>query len=185
MTTRSLPRVLTVLLVVAGLFAAAVPASPAEASRPVCRTSRSVKIPVPRNGDPALSGKGCVAGGVLSIELRQRNLHKLDENVLDTTLTVKVHSTTSKGRFLNQVVFSESIWLGDVVTFFSSGASNQFGRPRYNNSAKLPEITLPELPEGIYQASFEFSMQPSGGYDREALPSGVVTTKPVFIKFKI
>jgi hypothetical protein len=182
MTTRPFPRVLSVLLV-AGLFAAAVPASPAEASRPVCRTSKTAKIPLEFNSDPTLRGKGCVKNGVLTLELRQRNLRLLAYDDVALSLYVKVHSTSSNGRFLNQIVHSDEIWLGDALQVFSEGVGRR--GVVYAPVAKIPDVTLPELPAGIYQVSFEIAMRPGSGYDREALPSGVASTKPAYIKFKI
>jgi hypothetical protein len=187
MTTRPFLRVLSALLL-AGLFAGAVPASPAEAYRPVCRTSKTVRIPVEYLKDPTLKGKGCVDNGVLSVELQQRYINLMaDHDLSSSFFKVKVHSTTSKGRYLNQIVFIDEIWLGDLSELFNSGASNKYGNITYKRSAKLPEVRLPELPAGVYQVSFEVStrLDPEFSYNRAKIPDGVASTGPVYIKVKV
>jgi hypothetical protein len=190
MTTRPFLRVLSALLV-AGLFAAATPATPAEASRPVCRTLRSVKVKVPvqryRIAHPSIGAKVCYSGGVLQVELRQKNLASgsahPEERVapaIDGLLDIVVHSTSSKGRYLNQIVHSEEVWLGNVSDSFSTGTATDGGVVIYNPTApRFVYNSLPTLQPGIYQISFELSLSPTEN------PAGKVTTRKTYLKVKV
>lgn len=187
MTTRPFLRVLSALLV-AGLFAGAVPASPAEASRAACRTSKIAKIPVRFDSDPWLRGKGCVRDGVLALELKQYYFRHLGDTILredilgfgaEIVLYVNVHSTKSKGRYLDQVVFTDELWLGNPRDVFRDADGEVLPHKR------LPDMKLPDLAAGTYQVSFELVLKASGDFDKDKLPSGTASTGPTYIKVKV
>jgi hypothetical protein len=185
MTTRPFLRVLSALLLAAGLFAVAVPSSPAEASRLACRTSKSVKVNIPDRRPsslPSIGAKVCASADVLQVELRQRNLRRSGERTalgIDGSFKVVVHSTSSNGRFLNQIVHSDEVWLGNVSLMFSSGTADRYGRVAYYATAKMFEIALPDLQPGIYQIGFELSLSSTDSPDEK------VATKVTYVKLKV
>jgi len=164
------------------LLSAPVPA--VHAACPVCATSKHARVDLSDHGPfprpVRLWAKVCQKDSTLSIELRQQYMGPYSQNVpaIDTELRVTVYSTTSNGRFLKDVEFTDTRWVGDVTSLFPVGTT-RFGRISYKNSIKLDDLRIPVLRPGIYAVGFEVVADHPG----DDVPAASSTVK--YLKFKV
>jgi len=186
--TRPSLRILAAALV-SVLFVALFPTGSADAARPVCASSKTVKFKhdIPTSLDATIHVwiRACIDSGVVRLELRQKGMgaggggDRLVEPVLDGEIQLRVYSTSTNGRFLHSIVKEESVWLGDVAQRFATGAANKRGYMVYARSARLSDVSLAGLTSGQYQLSVELLLD----YVTDETPPK--STGPRYVKFKI
>jgi hypothetical protein len=149
----------------------------------VCATSQKVLFKRSKLGADQklyLWVRACVTQGELRLEARQKDLGYGVERPVEGELTVTLHPTTSKGRRAiamcdlpiimcdvtsSEVLFEETVWLGDVIEPFIAGVGGRYPTILYSKSAKLPSVTLPVLSPGRYTLSFELTLDDTGDTD--------------------
>jgi hypothetical protein len=161
------------------------PTAEVSAARPVCTTSKKAYITRPaslwKDARMQFWVRACVQNGVLVVEARQRNVGRLvcGEPSIESELRIMIHGTNSQGRFLQDIKFDKTEWLGDIVPRFSRDSKGGCEREAYAMSARLLEMELPEFPAGTYFLGVELRIDSSA--DKESWQ----TTGMRYLKYRI
>jgi hypothetical protein len=184
-TTRRLHHYLLGIVLCATLLSAVLPIAEVSARRPVCTTSKKVRIArdvtMWKDADIRLWVRACVQDGVVVVEARQQNIgyETRIEPIVEAEIRVTVHGTSSRGRFLKDIKFDKTEWLGDLTSRFSLGAGTYSGNHMYGPSARVMELKLPEMSAGTYYLGIELRVDSS--VDAESWKSTGVR----YLKFKV
>lgn len=182
-------RLFVALSILLGALLAVAPAAPADAARPVCATSSKASIKRQKAGSRDRAryvwARVCVDGQDMQVSVRQKNFgyQQKVEATIDAHVKISLYSTTSDGKFLRDLEFEQTVWLGDLALKFATGAAGRRGFIMYAPSMPVETIDLPELPAGTYRLEFTLLLDPAEQSPGD--PTAQVATRIKQIKFKV